>query len=114
MSSTIKTAKLIFLIINCKAEIYTKREGEVINKYCPKPKSFFFSNSTKSLKPKCIICNGFDEIINLQTAGDFHVTKTKLNVEHVTKQTEQWRQMALVVWDDGLASWLMSGDLGAS
>ena len=82
---------------------------------CPSRSSSRSSGSSTDLcQPKCVICNEFDDIDNLHAAGAFHASKEKLKAEHVNKQTQQWREMALVVEDDGLASRLQIQDLGAS
>ena len=70
-------------------------------------------SSTDSSIPKCIICNEIDELKNVHAAGALYAIKTKLKVDHVTKQTEQWVHMATTISDSGLASWLHIGDLGA-
>ena len=70
--------------------------------------------STAVEKHMCIICGEFDELSNLLAAGAFHASKNKLNVDHVTKLTEQWREMAVLIGDNALASRLMIGDLGAN
>ena len=64
--------------------------------------------------PKCIICKEIDELKNLHDAGAFHVTKTKLKADRVTKQTEQWRHMATTIGDRRLASQLSIGDIGVN
>ena len=71
-------------------------------------------HASLSTDPICIICGKFDKIDNLHAAGAFHATKSKLNVEHVTKLTNQWRNMAVYIGDDALKSRLMIGDLGAN
>ena len=71
-------------------------------------------HASLSTDPIGIICGKFDKIDNLHAAGAFHATKSKLNVEHVTKLTNQWRNMAVYIGDDALKSRLMMGDLGAN
>ena len=97
-----------------KLESMQKKKAKLSTDHSPNLRSSSSRSSTDSSKPKCIICNEFDELNNLHAAGALHATKTKLKVEHVTKQTEQWRQMALTVGDNGLASRLSIGDLGAN
>ena len=69
---------------------------------------------SSALKNLCIICNKYDDIQNMCAAGSLHATKSKLASKHVSKLTEQWREMARVTGDDGFASRLAIGDLGAN
>ena len=69
---------------------------------------------SSALKSLCIICNKYDDIQNMCAAGSWHATKSKLSGKHVSKLTEQWREMARVTNDDGLVSRLAIGDLGAN
>ena len=62
----------------------------------------------------CIICGKPDDVCNLHAAGALHATKSKSDVDHVTKLTNQWRTMAIFLGDDALRSRLMIGDLGAN
>ena len=51
----------------------------------------------------CILCGKFDDIDNFHATGAFHATKPKSNVDHVTKLTNQWKNMT-----DILGDWLKS------
>ena len=72
------------------------------------------SSSLLPVDPMCVICGEHDIIDHLHAAGALHATKSKLNVDHVTKLTNQWRNMALCIGDHALLSRLMIGDLGAN
>ena len=62
----------------------------------------------------CIICSEHDAIEDLYAAGAFHVSKSKLNTEHVTKLTNNWRDIVVYIGDNAFENGLMIGQLSAN
>ena len=72
------------------------------------------SSSSAISNPICIICGEHDATENVHAAGAFHVSKSKMNSEHVMKLTNNWRDTAVYIGDNPLVNGLMIGDLGAN
>ena len=72
------------------------------------------SSSSAIPNPICIICSEHDAIENVHAAGEFHVSKSKLNSEHVMKLTNNWRDIALYIGDNAIVNRLMISDLGSN
>ena len=92
---------------------YAEKEDKVINRSFPKPSFLIFNNQLIHQHQNVSFVTKLMNL-SLHAAAALHATKTKLKVDHVTKQTEQWRYMATTIGDSGLASRLSIGDLGAN
>ena len=97
-----------------KIESTQKKKAKLWTDHSPNLRSSSSRPSTDSSIPKCMICNEIDELKNLHAAGALHATKTKLKADHVTRQTEQLRHMAITIGGSRLESQLSIGNLGAN
>ena len=72
------------------------------------------SSSSPNPSSNCIICGEHEVTENLHAAKAFHVSKSKLNTEHVMKLTNNWRDIAVYIGDIALIIRLMIGGLRAN